>query len=122
MDLVDEEHVVRLQLGQEAAERALVLDGGPRRGVGHDTHLACDDVRQRRLAEARRAAEKNVVEGLASAAGCFDEHAQVVFVVLLPDVLVERGRPKKPVEAGVVRLLAAPENALFLWGEALGAD
>ena len=54
------------QFGKQARQRPLVLDGGPRGRVSHDPHLAGNDVRQGRLAETRRAAEKDVIERLAA--------------------------------------------------------
>src|SRR5205085_7194882 len=90
VDLVDEKHVVRLKLGEQARERALVLDGGARRGVEGDAHLFRDDICERRLPEPGRTAEKNVIEGLFALSRRLDEDAQVVFVLVLSDVLVER--------------------------------
>ena len=77
MNLVDEEDVVRPELGQEPGEGAFVLDD---RSVGAeelDSHFFCEDLRERGLAEPREAAEKEVVEGLAAAARGFDEDVEV---------------------------------------------
>src|SRR4029079_12904578 len=85
VDLVDEEHVVRLDLGEQAGERALVLDRGAARGVEGRPHLAREDVRERRLAEAGRAAEEDVVEGLLPAARGLAADLQVLPVPGLAD-------------------------------------
>jgi hypothetical protein len=77
VDLVDEEDVVRAELGEETREGALVLND---RAVGAeelDSHFFCEDLRERGLAEPREAAEKEVVEGLAAAARGFDEDVEV---------------------------------------------
>ena len=96
------------------ASAPLCSMAGPLVVCSCDAHLVREDVRERRLAEAGRAAEEDVIERLAAAARRLDEDPEVVLVLALPDVLVERGRPKEPVEAGVVRLFASPENARFL--------
>ena len=66
MDLVDEQHVARLQIGQQRGEIAGALDHRARGGAEADPQLARDDLRQRRLAEAGRPEEQHVVERLAS--------------------------------------------------------
>ena len=62
------------QLGEQAGQRPLVLDGRP---VGHvelDPHFAGEDLRQGRLAETGRAAEQDVIERLAAPSRRLDEH------------------------------------------------
>ena len=66
VDLVDEQHVVRLEVGQQRREVAGALEHRPRRLAQVDAELVRDDVRQRRLAEARRAEQQHVVERLAA--------------------------------------------------------
>ena len=68
VDLVDEQHVARLQVGEQRGEIAGALDHRPGGGAEADAQLARDDLRQRRLAEAGRAVEQHVVERLAR--GC----------------------------------------------------
>ena len=119
VDLVDEEDVVRARAREQAGERALVLDGGAARHDELRAHLVGQDVRERRLAEAGRAAEEDVIERLAAAARGLDEDAQVLLVLLLADVLVERRRAEDAIEALVVvgRARAEPERA---WRRCLG--
>ncbi len=57
------------------------------------------DGRQRRLAEAGRAVEEDVVEGLAALLRRRDCDAQVVLDALLADVLIEQARPQRGFEA-----------------------
>ena len=54
VDLVDEEHVAALEVGEDRREVAAALEHGPRRAAACDAHLVRDDVRERRLAEAGR--------------------------------------------------------------------
>ena len=68
VDLVDEEDVVRLEVGEDRGEIAGALEHRPRGLAQVDAHLARDDVRERGLAQAGRPEEQHVVERLAC--GC----------------------------------------------------
>ena len=76
VDLVDEEHVAFLQGSQQAGEVAGAVQDGTGSDLHVDPHLVGDDVRQRRLAQARRAVEKRVVQRLAAHLGCLDIDAE----------------------------------------------
>ena len=90
VDLVDEEDVVLLRAScEERRERALVLDDRAARRDELDAHLVREDVRERRLAEAGRPAEEDVIERLAALLRRLDEDAEVLLVLRLPDVVVE---------------------------------
>ena len=78
MDLVDEQNVARLEIGQERGEIAGALDDRAGGGAELDAQLARDDLRQRRLAETGRAREQHVIERLAALLGRRDEDAQIV--------------------------------------------
>ena len=71
---------------------------GPGGGAEADAQLARDDLRQRGLAEPRRAEEQHMVERLAAALRGLDEHAQILARRLLPDELVERLGPQRGVD------------------------
>jgi hypothetical protein len=62
---------------------------GPDCGAEPDAHLARDDLRQRRLAEPRRAEEQHMVQRIAAPPRRLDEHAQILARRLLPDELVQ---------------------------------
>ena len=51
MDLVDEEHIALLQIGQQGGKVAGLLDGGAAGDANLDSHLVGDDARQRRFAK-----------------------------------------------------------------------
>jgi hypothetical protein len=71
-------------------------------------------VGERRLAEARRAVEENVVEGLVTLEGRLDGDAQVVFELLLADELVQPPRAQSGVEGLIIVLLeVAGYDAFF---------
>src|SRR3546814_2494376 len=66
VNLVDEEDVAILQIGEERGEIARFGDDGAGGGAETDPHLARDDLRQRGLAEPRRAEETDVIERIAA--------------------------------------------------------
>ena len=93
MDLVDEEDVARLEVGEQAGEVALPLERGAAGDVQADAELGGDDVRERRLAEARRAGEQAVVERVAARLGRGDVDLQLLDHGRLAHVLAKvRGR------------------------------
>src|SRR5207302_2085679 len=67
VDLIDEKDVARLEGGQDRSHVALAFEYGPRDLADADAELAADDLRERGLAEPRRAREQHVVERLAAA-------------------------------------------------------
>ena len=86
---------------------------GPVRHVERDAHLVREDLRERRLAEARRTAEEHVIERLAALLRGLHEDAQVLLVLRLADVVVERARTERAIEAHVVTESARVDAALF---------
>ena len=95
MDLVDEQDVAVLEVGQQRGEVAGLGDHRAGRGAEADAHLAREDAGQRRLAEPRRAVEQHMVERLAAALRGVDEHPQILARRLLADELVEALGPKR---------------------------
>ena len=78
MDLVDEQDVARLEVGQLGGEVAGLGDDRPGGRAEIDAELARDDLGERRLAEAWRADEQHVIERFASRLRRFDEDLQVL--------------------------------------------
>src|SRR3546814_18401845 len=61
VDLVDEQHVAGLQIGEQRGEVAGAHDDRPGRGAEADAELAGDDLRKRRLrSEERRVGKEGV--------------------------------------------------------------
>ena len=98
MDLVDEQHVVRLEVGEQRREIAGALEHRARRLAQVHAELVRDDVRQRRLAEARRAEQQHVVERFLALPRRFDEDRQLAADLLLPDVFVEEARAQRALD------------------------
>ena len=108
MDLVDEQHVARLEIGELRGEVAGLGDHRAGGGAEVDAELARDDLRQRRLAEARRADEQHMVERLAARLRRFDEHLEIGARRLLAGEVGERLRAQRRV---VLRTLVGGDEA-----------
>ena len=92
MDLVDEQHVARLEIGEQRREVAGPFEHRSRRLAQVDAELVRENVRQRRLAEARRAEQQDVVERFAAFARGLDENAELIADFFLADVFGELAR------------------------------
>ena len=92
VDLVDEQHLLLAQARQNRREIARPLEHRARRRPHGHAELVSDHVRQRRLAEPRRAVQQHVIERLAPLARGRDRHLQIGADPLLADVVVQRPR------------------------------
>ena len=95
MDLVDEQRVALAEPGEQRRELALVIDRRARADVQVDAHLVRDHVRERGLAEARRAGEQEVIERPLALLRGVDGDLQVADQIALADVLVEGARAQR---------------------------
>ncbi len=95
VDLVDEQDVAVLEVGQQGGEIARLGDHRARGGAEADPHFAGEDPGERGLAETRRAEEQDMVERLAARLGGVDEDAEVLARRLLADEFVEALGPKR---------------------------
>ena len=102
VDLVDEEDVALLEIGEQRGEVAGPGDHRARGRAEIDAELARDDLRQRRLAEAGRADEEDMVERLLAGAGGLDEHLEVGAGLRLADEIGQHLRPERGVRRVVV--------------------
>ncbi len=87
VDLVDEQNVALLEIGQERREIARLRDH--RTGGRAEIHpqFARHDLGERRLAQARRPDEQHMVERLVAGARRRDEHCEILSRLLLADEL-----------------------------------
>src|SRR3990172_8202498 len=104
MDLVDEEHVARLEPGEDRRHVSLALERGPRDGAQAHPELLADDRRERRLPEPRRTDEQHVVQGVAAPPRGFERDVELLLDPLLPDELVEAPRPQRALDLLVALL------------------
>src|SRR5262245_64920819 len=92
MDLIDEQHIARLQVRQHRGEIARTLEHRPGGLLHLDAELRRDDVRERRLAESRRPEDQHVIERFATLARSADENLELRLHGSLADVIGERAR------------------------------
>ena len=97
MDLVDEQHIARLQIGEDRRQIAGPRQHRPACHPKTDAQLARHDLRKGGFSQARRAMKKRVVHRLAPDLGTFDENPQVCARIRLADKLFKRLRPQRAV-------------------------
>src|SRR5262249_36857224 len=105
VDFVDEQHVPGLQVRQDGREVAGALNHWTGCGAEPNAHLTCDNLRERRLAQAGWTVQQNVVQSLATRAGGGDEDAEVLPRCLLADEFSQCLGPQR--RLGGVLLLTA---------------
>src|SRR6185437_13156824 len=92
MDLVDEQDIALFEIGEKCGEIAGLGDHRTGRGTKTDAEFTRHYLRQRGLAEPRRADEQHVIERLTALARCFDEYRKVRTRLLLADEIRKRLR------------------------------
>ena len=97
VNLVDEQDVARLEIGEQCRQVAGFRDHWPRCGAEVHAQFARDDLRQRGLAEARRADEQHVVERFLARTRGLDEHRQISARLLLADEFRQPLRPQRSI-------------------------
>ena len=90
MDLVDEEHVVALQVGQQRRQVFGLFEHRAGSLAQVDAQLGRDDVTQRGLAQAGRAEKQDVVKRLIAHARRADKNFKLLAHFRLADVFVEQ--------------------------------
>ena len=104
MDLVDEQHVAGFEVRDDGREIARLLE---RRAGGRAqarVHFVGDDVRERGLAEAGRAEEQHVIERLAPFARRGQRDLEILFDLVLADVLAQEPRAERELGLEVFRV------------------
>ena len=98
MDLVHEQDVALVQIGENAHEVAAALER--RAGGGDDGrgHLVGEDRREGGLAQPGRPGEQDMIEGLCALPRRLHRDAQALHRRALPHVLVEPLRAELPLE------------------------
>src|SRR5262249_20650053 len=110
VDLVDEQNIARLEIGEQRREIPRLCDHRTRGGAEVDAQLTRNDLRQRRLAETRWADKKHMVKRFLAGARRFDEHAQVRARLLLPDEFRQALRPQRRIDV-VIALVGSNKAA-----------
>ena len=94
VDLIDEQHIALLQIGEQGGKVTGLLDGRAAGDADLHPHLVGDDAGQGGLAQARRAVEQDVVHRFAAPLGGFQINFQVLFDFFLSDVVLQMLRAK----------------------------
>ena len=107
MDFVNEQHVVRLQIGEQTREVGGLVEHGAGGHLDAGAQLVGDDVGERGFAQAGGAMQQHVVEGVAALLGGGHEHLQVFENLVLPRKVVETKRAQ-----GLVNVLVGGVEAV----------
>jgi hypothetical protein len=89
MDFVDEEDLAIAQIGKDGGEVAFDLQRRAGSLLEGGAEFVGDNVGERCFAEARRAVEKDVVEGFASGLRGLDGYVQIFFDFILADEFLQ---------------------------------
>lgn len=114
MDLVDEQHVTRLQVGEDRRKIARTGDGGSGSRLDLRAHLIRDDRRQRGLSQAGGTGEYHVVKTLAACLSRLDENLQTLLDVLLPAIVIETLRTQAALGIEIIGGKLTSHEALTL--------
>ena len=121
VDLVDEEDVAGIQVGEDPGEILGPRQRGAGGGVDLRPHLPRDEIRKRGLPQPRQAGEEEVVERLAALLRRLDVDLQVVDEPMLPDEVGEGSRPKREVQPLVLRKTVSGKYRVALqWSLRIG--
>ena len=114
MDLVNEEHLARLQARQDCGQVTGVLKGRPTRDAQRGCHFLGDDHGKGRLAQTGRAGEEDVVRGTLPAPRRLEDHVELGTHPRLADELVELARPKRALESTLAVVCPRVDEALTI--------
>ena len=95
MDFIDEQHIALFEIGQQRGEIAGLCNHRAGGRAETDAEFARHDLRQRGLAEARRADEQHMVERFLARARRLDEDREILARLFLPDKLAELQRAQR---------------------------
>ncbi len=111
MDFIDKEDIVAFEVGEDGGEVAGAFDGGSGGGFNINADLGGDDMGEAGLAQAGRAVEQDVVDGLAAALGGGDGNLEVLLGLVLADEVGEGTRPEGGIEGRVLYIGLSGDNA-----------
>ena len=98
MDLINEEHIIRLKIGQDSRKVARLGDDGARRRPKARAKLFGENLRERCFTEARRTKKKNVIQRLFALTGCLDIDFEVRLGAALTDLVIKGLRAQRSVQ------------------------
>ena len=95
MDLVDEEHVIAVEPGEQGRQVAGAFQHRAGGLLQVHAHLGGDDVRQRGLAQPRRAEQQHVVQRLLAPSAGLDEDVELLADLALAHVVGQSARAQR---------------------------
>lgn len=98
VNLVDEEHIMRFEIGEQGGEIPRTFEHRPRSLAHADPHLGGDDVGKRGLAQPWRAKQQHVVERLFPRPRRSDEDPQLLPHLALADVFSQPFGPQRTLD------------------------
>ncbi len=98
MDLIDEQHIVALQVRQQRCQVSRPFQHRPAGLAQVHLHFVRDDVCERGLAQAGRAEQQHMVERLGSATRGLDEDLELLADALLSDVFGQPLRAQRALD------------------------
>lgn len=114
VDLVDEQHVAGLQVGEHGGQVAGTLQHRAGGGLQPHAHLGGDDVGERGLAKTGRAEHQRVIEALVTSTSGADEDFQLLTHAGLADVLGQRLGADRVIDATLTLALLGGDQAIIL--------
>ena len=112
MNFIEEKNFALLERSEDRGQVALALEQRAGTGFNHDAQFAGDDLRERRLAQARRAIQQHVVERFAAAARRLDGDLDVLLHTRLADVVGKALRANARVNSRILIKRRAGDDAL----------
>ncbi len=103
VDLVDEQDVVALEVGQDRGQVLRLLEHRAAGLAQVDAELVGDDVAERGLAEPGRAEQQHMVHRLAALARCTDEDLELLARLALSDIIGQSLRSQRAFDRLFVR-------------------
>ncbi len=97
MNLVNEEHIARLEIGQQCSQVTGALQHRSGGALDLGTHLLGDDIGQRGLAETGRPEDQHMIQRLATPLGRLDEQFHLLAHGRLADIFRQLERPNRAV-------------------------
>ena len=89
MDLVDKQHIVLFERGQDTREVARLIEYRTGGNLKSYPQLVGDDIRERGLSQARRTVQQGMIQRLTTILGSLHEHLKVLYDLLLTTEITE---------------------------------
>ena len=112
MDLIDEEHVAFLKIGQHPGQITCLIDLRPTRDVDLRSDRGGNDVGQARFPQTRRATQKDVPQGVPAALGRLHHEHQTIFHLLLTAEIIKGRWAERVFESPIRSLVGLIVNIL----------